>query len=78
MIGPLSKVMVPSIRAVKSNIDWTLQLFLVIYKTPELSSVTLLVSLGCVIDNKAQGDENPWTNQSQEAHHGPLDQHVAA
>lgn len=41
------------------------------------SAVTLLVSFGCVVDDEAQGDQHPWTHQSQEAHHGLSDQHVA-
>lgn len=36
------------------------------------------MSLGCVVDDEAQGDQHPGANQSQEAHHRPLDQHVAA
>lgn len=36
------------------------------------------MSLGCVVNNEAQGDEHSRTYQSQEAHHGPFDQHVAA
>lgn len=36
------------------------------------------MSLGCVVDNEAQGDQHPRTYQSQEAHHRPPDQHVAA
>jgi len=36
------------------------------------------VSLGCVVDDEAQADQRPGTHQGQEAHHGPLDQRLAA
>lgn len=43
-----------------------------------LPSVTFLVSLGCIVNNEAQGDQHPWTYQNQEAHHRTLAQDVAA
>lgn len=36
------------------------------------------MSLGCVVNNKTQCDQHPWAYQSQEAHHRPSDQHIAA
>lgn len=36
------------------------------------------MSLRCVVDDKAQSDQHPWTHHSEEPQHRPLYQHMAA